>query len=90
VNSSLIGKVEKARIYAEERDRMRVRTIDIEFHGEHSVYRTGFDGSAWHCTCDFFGAWNTCSHTMALERVLHGMVPASTLPSTAGTGTPSQ
>lgn len=75
MNSSLIGKVEKAKRYAQERDRMRIRNLDVEFHGEHSVYRTGFDGAAWHCTCDFFTHWKTCSHTMALERVLDGMLP---------------
>lgn len=79
MNSSLIGKIEKAKRYAEERTRIRIRNLEVEFHGENDIHHTGFAGSAWHCTCDFFAHWHTCSHTMALERVLDGMLPAEAI-----------
>ena len=30
----------------------------------------------WHCDCDYFRNHHTCSHTMAMERVLGVMAPA--------------
>jgi hypothetical protein len=35
-----------------------------------------FEGGNWTCDCDFFTTRGVCSHTMALERVLEGMLPA--------------
>ena len=77
MNSGLIGKIDKARKYAAERDRMRVSSLQVEFRGENDTHAVALDGEAWKCTCDFFGGWGACAHTMALERVLDGMVPAS-------------
>jgi hypothetical protein len=77
MNSGLIGKIDKARRYAAERDRMRVSNLQVEFQGENDVHHVALDSGAWRCTCDFFHGWGACAHTMALERVLDGMVPAS-------------
>lgn len=75
MQSSLIGKVEKAKVYAGERHRMQIDGLHVAFHGENSDHEVELHDGAWRCTCDFFLDWNTCSHTMALERVLAGMVP---------------
>lgn len=77
MHSSLIGKIEKAKVYARERDRMHIDTMRVRFRGENAEHAVEIVDGTWHCTCDFFQDWNTCSHTMALERVLEGMVPAS-------------
>lgn len=76
MQSSLIGKVEKAKVYAGERHRMQIDDLHVAFHGENSDHEVELHDGAWRCNCDFFLDWNTCSHTMALERVLAGMVPA--------------
>lgn len=76
MQSSLIGKVEKAKVYAGERHRMQIDGLHVAFHGENSDHEVELREGRWHCNCDFFGQWDTCSHTMALERVLEGMVPA--------------
>ena len=75
MQSSLIGKVEKAKVYARERHRMQIDGLHVAFHGENSDHEVALRDGAWHCSCDFFEQWSTCSHTMALERVLAGMVP---------------
>jgi hypothetical protein len=75
MQSSLIGKVEKAKIYAGERYRMQVDGLHVAFHGENSDHEVSMKDGHWSCNCDFFGEWDVCSHTMALERVLDGMVP---------------
>ncbi len=79
MHSSLIGKVEKAKIYAGERFRMQVDGLHVAFHGENSDHEVSMQDGKWSCSCDFFGEWSVCSHTMALERVLEGMVPRQEL-----------
>jgi len=75
VNSSVIGKIEKARLYAQERTRMRVNELSVAFHGENGDHQVSLRGDQWHCTCDFFAMGHgACAHTMALERVLEGML----------------
>lgn len=76
MQSSLIGKVEKAKVYAGERHRMQIDGLHVTFHGENSDHEVALRDGAWHCNCGFFSEWATCSHTMALGRVLTGMVPA--------------
>ena len=77
VNSSVIGKIEKAKLYARERTRMHVTNISVDFHGESDDHRVSLEEGRWHCTCNFFAGagYGACAHTMAMERVLEGMLP---------------
>jgi hypothetical protein len=75
MQSSLIGKIEKAKRYAQEPDRITFSEFSVQFRGEHDVYTTSLKGGKLHCTCSFFSTWNICSHTMALEKVLGKMLP---------------
>ena len=61
--------------YAGERDRIAVREISVDFRGGHGTYATGYNGSDWRCTCNFFKDWETCSHVMALQKILGEMLP---------------
>lgn len=76
MHSSLIGKIEKARRYSEERDRITFGKLRVSFRGEHDNYQVDYDEGRWQCTCNFFAGWGLCSHTMAMQRVLGEMVPA--------------
>lgn len=75
MHSSLIGKIEKARRYAEERDRVVFTSFKTTFRGEHDTYDVEYADGRWKCTCNFFSGWGVCSHTMALQRILAGMLP---------------
>ncbi len=75
MQSSLIGKVQKAKQYAQEPERMRVLQMKVAFHGENGDHDVSFDDGKWSCTCHFFAGWGICCHTMALERILGVMVP---------------
>ncbi|GIW12491.1 MAG: hypothetical protein K6U89_11730 [Chloroflexi bacterium] len=77
MHSSLIGKIEKARRYAQERHRVRFEALAVTFHGENADHTVRLEQGRWHCSCLFFQGWNCCSHTMALERILSGMLPPS-------------
>ena len=75
MQSSLIGKIEKAKRYALETERVTFSEFSVEFQGEHNNYITGYHDNQWHCSCHFFSGWGLCSHTMALERILGNMLP---------------
>jgi len=79
MQSSLIGKIEKAKHYAKEPERITFTEFSVQFRGENDVHTTGYSNGRWHCSCHFFGTWGICSHTMALERILANMLPKEAL-----------
>ena len=79
MQSSLIGKIEKANRYAQEKNRITFSGFSVKFHGDNNDYDTGYEDGKWHCSCNFFSKWGLCSHTMALEKILGNMLPAEAL-----------
>ena len=79
MQSSLIGKIEKAKRYAQERERISFSELSVNFRGEHDNYTTSLKDGKWHCSCLFFSRWGLCSHTMALEKILENMLPEEAL-----------
>ncbi len=79
MQSSLIGKIEKAKRYAQEPERIIFSELSVKFQGENNNYTTEYKEGKWHCSCHFFSSWGTCSHTMALERILSNMLPKEAL-----------
>ena len=79
MQSSLIGKIEKAKRYAQEPERVTFGELSVKFRGENDEYTTGYRDGKWHCSCNFFSREGLCSHTMALERILTKMLPKEAL-----------
>jgi hypothetical protein len=79
MQSSLIGKIEKAKRYAQEKERVTFSELTTKFRGENDEYVVGYGSGKWHCTCRFFSQWGLCSHTMALEQILKDMLPEEAL-----------
>lgn len=75
MQSSLIGKIEKAHRYAQERGRITFTDFTVSFRGEHDTYNLSYREGQWHCSCSFFSKWGLCSHTMALQKILSEMLP---------------
>ncbi len=71
----MIGKIEKAKRYAEERDRIRIEALTCTFVGENNPHTVTLKDGEWQCDCDFFQSRGRCSHTMALEILMEGMLP---------------
>ena len=71
----LIGKLEKAKRYAEDRSRFRFNKFDLTFHGDNNNHLVSYDNGSYTCDCEFFVTHQRCAHTMALEILLKGMVP---------------
>ena len=74
MHSSLIGKVQKAQQYAQERERVSFSQFSATFLGEHDSYQLTYDQGSWRCSCDHFSGYQFCSHIMAIERMLEGMI----------------
>ena len=79
MQSSLIGKIEKAKRYAQEPERVTFSELSVKFRGENNDYTTEYKEGKWHCSCHFFPSWGVCCHTMALERMLSNMLPKEAL-----------
>jgi len=71
----LIGKLEKAKRYAQERKRFRFNKFDVTFAGDNNPHHVTFDNGAFNCDCEFFLTHKRCGHTMALEILLKDMLP---------------
>jgi hypothetical protein len=70
----MIGKIEKAKRYAEQRDRIRIESLTVTFEGTNNPHTVYYQNDLWQCDCDFFQSRGRCSHTMALEMILNGMI----------------
>ncbi len=79
MQSSLIGKIEKAKRYAQEKERVTFSELSVKFRGENDDYIISYKDGKWHCSCHFFEGWGLCSHTMALGRILGDMLPEEAL-----------
>lgn len=77
MESGMISKIQKAKRYAQEKDRITFEQFRVRFRGEHDTYTLTFDEGKWTCQCNFFLSHGVCSHTMALERILGVMLPAA-------------
>lgn len=73
----MIGKIEKARRYAEQTDRIQFEQFAVTFSGDHNPHTVMYAEGSWHCDCNFFASRGVCSHTMAMERVLGSMLTST-------------
>ncbi len=73
---NVVSDVEKAKRYSEEPDRLNFLSFEVTFHGENSDHHTVFTSAGWDCDCSFFHSRGVCVHTMAMERILKGMMKA--------------
>jgi len=70
----MIGKREKAKRYAQERERIHFNTFTVTMDGANNPHHISYANGKWQCDCDFFRTRGLCSHTMALEIILEEML----------------
>ena len=80
MDSSIIGKIEKAKQYAEQKDRVNITRFAATFKENHDNYDVRFEDGAWRCECHFFTTRDVCSHTMAMQRILEEMLDGENEP----------
>ncbi|RME49524.1 MAG: hypothetical protein D6791_00555 [Chloroflexi bacterium] len=74
MDSAMIGKIQKAKRYAQELDRIVFSQFKVTIAGDHNSHAVSYNEGRWDCDCDFFLTRGVCSHTMTMERVLNGML----------------
>ena len=79
MDTGLIGKIQKAKMYAEQPERIKFESLRVRFNGTNNDHTVTLEEEAWHCTCDFFQTRQRCSHTMALETLFEEMLPEKVL-----------
>lgn len=72
----MIGKIEKAHKYAEDRKRFSFTEFQVDFHGDNNDHHVSFADGKFKCDCEFFIMHDRCGHSMALELLLKDMIPA--------------
>jgi hypothetical protein len=71
---NVVSDVEKSKQYAQEKDRIRFISFEANFHGGHNDYLISYNNGKWDCNNPYFQSRGVCSNTMAMERLLKGMV----------------
>ena len=81
MDSSLMRKIEKAKDYALQPERIRFNNYQAEFRGNNGNHTITYEAGQWHCDCDYYSGRGTCSHIMAMQFMLDGMVSAELMAS---------
>lgn len=76
LDSGMINKIQKAKQYASEPERIHFESLRAAIDGNNGNHAVEFADGHWRCDCDYFAHHHLCSHTMAMERVLGKMAPA--------------
>ena len=69
MNSSLISKIEKAKRYSAEPDRVHFKALEVSFRGDNGAHTIRLSGDEWSCECDHFQVHGLCTHVMTLQRL---------------------
>lgn len=74
MHSDLIGKIEKARRYAQEPERVALDELKARFRGGNNDHELTLTNGHWSCDCEFFRVRRTCAHVMALQKMFNPML----------------
>ena len=75
MQSSVIGKIEKAKLYASEPHRISFNDFTVAVKGDNNTHTVSYKKGDWACGCSFFDTWNWCCHTLAMQKILGVMLP---------------
>ncbi len=67
MDSRLISKLDKARRYADEPERVAVRDFAVTFRGDHGTHEVSSHVGVAHCTCAEFARQGDCAHVVAVR-----------------------
>lgn len=67
--AQLLKKIEKARGYISEPERLTVQGVSAELRSEHGRRQLSFINGKWACSCDFYKQYGICSHAIAVAEL---------------------
>jgi hypothetical protein len=71
---NVVSDVEKATRYADEKDRIVFESFQVILKGNNSDHKVVYDHGTWNCDSNSFRLRGVSSHTLAMERLLKGML----------------
>lgn len=71
---NIVSDVKKAKRYSEEIDRIQIVSFEISFRGDNKDHTVSYNDGVWGSTSSYFRTHNIGAYTMAMERILEGMV----------------
>ena len=74
MNSSFIRKVEKAKDYALQKERVNLTGCTVLFEGDNGNHIITYEAGSWRCDCDYHIGRDTCTHVMAMQMMLEDFV----------------
>lgn len=80
MDNAMIGKVEKAKFYEQEPERITFENFTATFRGDNNTYDISLSAEGWHCTCPGYHEHGMCPHIMTMERVLGPMLKRALMP----------
>jgi hypothetical protein len=82
MDSGMIGKIDKAKRYAQEPHRFHFESFTVKIDGENNSHVVKYADNKWDCDCDYFRSRGVCTHTISITNyILKDMVP---IPAEAG------
>ncbi len=79
---SAVSRIVKAKQYAAERDqRVKVRSFEVELHGDNANHVIRYSAGNWACDCEEAVLRGVCAHIMAMEEILGDSVEPALLAS---------
>lgn len=84
---NIVSDVKKSKRYSEEPERITITAFSATFHGDNKDHQITYDDGVWTSTSSFFKAHGVGAYTMAMERMLQGMVKPIMLPAATATET---
>lgn len=74
MDNSLVRKMEKAKDYALQEERVTLTQCQATFRGDNDDHKLSYESGGWACDCRYFASRGACTHTMAMELMLRDMV----------------
>ncbi len=81
---SLIGKIQKAKEYADDPSRVTFNSFNVEFKGDNDTYTISLGPDGWHSSDRGFQTYGISPHVMAMERMFGPMLKREPLPYAPG------
>ena len=84
MDASMINKIQKAKEYASQPERVTFNSLTVEFQGNNNTYAVRLGGDGWSCSCPGFQKYAICPHIMALETLFKPLLKRRPVPYAPG------
>ncbi len=81
---AMIGKLEKAKFYAAEPERVTFDSFTAVFRGDNGTYEISLSAEGWYCSCPGYHEHGMCPHIMTIERAFAAMLKRPLMPYAPG------